>query len=184
MTEESKTEATTDPDTLTATGDPDGLAVVRNRVVGIRYAMRSAAGEVLEDTFAGEPTMVLYGQDGLIKGLSDALSGKHPGARFTVDLPPALAFGERDDSQTQRISKKHFPKGQKFAPGDVTALKTEQGTRPVTVIKVGRTVVDVDLNHPRAGEHLTMDVLVESVREATPEERSHGHAHGPGGHQH
>lgn len=175
----------TSPNAVTTeSGDPEGLEVVRNRVVGIRYEMRTSAGEVLENTFDTDATVVLYGQDGMIKGLADALSGKRPGARFTVDLPPALAFGERDETHTQRISKKHFPKGQKLAAGDVTALKSEQGTRPVTVIKVGRTVVDVDLNHPRAGQHLTMEVLVESVRDATSEERAHGHAHGPGGHQH
>ena len=164
--------------------NPTGLPVAHNRVIGIRYEMRTAEGEVLENTFTGAVTTLLYGHDGMIKGLADALAGKLPGARFTVDLPASLAFGERDESLRQRVSKKHFPKGQKLAVGDITALKSEQGTRPVTVIKVGRTVVDVDLNHPRAGQRLTMDVLLESVREATAEERSHGHAHGPGGHQH
>jgi FKBP-type peptidyl-prolyl cis-trans isomerase SlyD len=31
---------------------------------------------------------------------------------------------------------------------------------------------------------LNFDVNVVSVREATPEELQHGHAHGPGGHHH
>lgn len=173
-----------DSNTSPESANAEVLAVAHNRVIGMRYEMRSADGEVLENTFDGPETVVLFGQNGMIRGLSDALLGKVPGDRFTVELAPALAFGERDDTLLQRISKKHFPKGQKLEVGTVTALKSEQGTRPVTVIKVGRTVVDVDLNHPRAGQHLTMDVLVESVRESTPEERSHGHAHGPGGHQH
>jgi FKBP-type peptidyl-prolyl cis-trans isomerase SlyD len=31
---------------------------------------------------------------------------------------------------------------------------------------------------------LTFDVTVREVRQATPDEISHGHAHGPGGHHH
>jgi FKBP-type peptidyl-prolyl cis-trans isomerase SlyD len=52
------------------------------------------------------------------------------------------------------------------------------------VIKVGGKFLDVDLNHPRAGETLTFDLEIVEVREATPEELTHRHVHGPGGHQH
>ncbi|MEO5667758.1 MAG: peptidylprolyl isomerase, partial [Bdellovibrionota bacterium] len=41
----------------------------------------------------------------------------------------------------------------------------------------------LDGNHPRAGETLNFDVEVLSVRQATADELSHGHAHGPDGHQ-
>jgi FKBP-type peptidyl-prolyl cis-trans isomerase SlyD len=37
--------------------------------------------------------------------------------------------------------------------------------------------VQVDGNHPLAGQTLTFNVEVEGVREATPEELSHGHVH-------
>ena len=38
----------------------------------------------------------------------------------------------------------------------MTAFRTEQGLRQVTVIKVGSKMVDVDLNHPMAGLELTL----------------------------
>jgi FKBP-type peptidyl-prolyl cis-trans isomerase SlyD len=41
--------------------------------------------------------------------------------------------------------------------------------------------VTVDGNHPLAGEQLTFDVEVVSVRDANPEELAHGHPHGPAG---
>jgi FKBP-type peptidyl-prolyl cis-trans isomerase SlyD len=44
--------------------------------------------------------------------------------------------------------------------------------------------VTVDANHPLAGLDLTFDVTVVEVRDATAEEVSHGHVHGPGGHHH
>jgi FKBP-type peptidyl-prolyl cis-trans isomerase SlyD len=52
------------------------------------------------------------------------------------------------------------------------------------VRKIGSSVVDVDLNHPLAGKTLRFDVEITDVRDATPEEIAHGHAHGTGGHGH
>ena len=54
----------------------------------------------------------------------------------------------------------------------------------MTIIKVGKFNVDVDTNHPLAGMTLTFDVSIETVREPEPEELSHGHVHGEGGHHH
>jgi FKBP-type peptidyl-prolyl cis-trans isomerase SlyD len=56
--------------------------------------------------------------------------------------------------------------------------------RAVTVLKVGRHSADIDTNHPLASQILTFDVEIVDVRAATAEELAHGHAHGPGGHQH
>ena len=63
-------------------------------------------------------------------------------------------------------------------------VQTEQGERQVTVVKVGRFMVDVDTNHPLAGKTLNFDVEIVSVRAATQDEISHRHAHGDGGHHH
>jgi len=54
----------------------------------------------------------------------------------------------------------------------------EDGTLIVTVVNVDGEEVTLDANHPLAGETLHFDVKVVDVREATPEELEHGHAHG------
>jgi FKBP-type peptidyl-prolyl cis-trans isomerase SlyD len=41
--------------------------------------------------------------------------------------------------------------------------------------------VNVDGNHPLAGQTLHFEIEVKSVRKATEEELHHGHVHGPGG---
>jgi FKBP-type peptidyl-prolyl cis-trans isomerase SlyD len=40
--------------------------------------------------------------------------------------------------------------------------------------------VTLDANHPLAGQELTFDVTVKSVRDATQEELDHGHVHQEG----
>jgi FKBP-type peptidyl-prolyl cis-trans isomerase SlyD len=63
-------------------------------------------------------------------------------------------------------------------------MQTEHGPRPITIQKVGLSVVDVDLNHPMAGKTLRFDIEIIEVREASPQELDHGHVHGPGGVEH
>jgi len=45
-------------------------------------------------------------------------------------------------------------------------------------------VVVVDLNHPLAGCTLHFEVAIREVREATEEEKEHGHVHESGHHHH
>ena len=51
-------------------------------------------------------------------------------------------------------------------------------------MKVGSSVVDVDLNHPMAGKTLHFGIEITDVRDASEEEIAHGHVHGPHGHEH
>lgn len=162
----------------------DVLDVRRDRVVRFHYEIRDDAGALVESTRGGEPLAVLHGRGNVLNGVEEALTGLTAGARVQVTLPPEQAYGARQEGRTQRVSKKYLRQPARLKPGTVTQLHTEQGPRPVTVIKVGGKVVDVDLNHPQAGRTLTFDLEVVEVREATPEEIAHRHVHGPGGHHH
>jgi FKBP-type peptidyl-prolyl cis-trans isomerase SlyD len=160
------------------------MKIERDRVVRFHYVIRDESGNELESTREDEPLAVLQGRGNVMRGIEDALAGRTTGERFSVTLAPEQAFGPRREDWTQRISKKYFADAARLKPGMQTRLQTEEGVRPVTVIKVGGKVVDVDLNHPRAGQTLTFDLEVVEVREATAEELAHRHVHGPGGHHH
>lgn len=155
----------------------------KDQVVQFHYTITNPAGSVLETTSGGAPQAILLGHGGVLRGIEDALKGRQVGDTIEVSLPPAEAYGERRADWVQRVSKKHLPKG-RLKPGMIVQLSTEQGPRSVTIVKVGNKVVDVDLNHPFAGETLNFELTVVDARAATPEELSHGHAHGPGGHHH
>ena len=55
---------------------------------------------------------------------------------------------------------------------------------PFTIKSVEGNDVTLDFNHPLAGQTLTFEVELLNLRDATPEELSHGHVHGAGGHHH
>jgi FKBP-type peptidyl-prolyl cis-trans isomerase SlyD len=63
-------------------------------------------------------------------------------------------------------------------------LQTKQGPIQAVIVKIGRFNVDIDANHPLAGQTLTFDVEITDIRDATQEEIDHGHVHGPGGVSH
>jgi FKBP-type peptidyl-prolyl cis-trans isomerase SlyD len=161
------------------------MKVEENKVVVFHYTV-SEGGERVESSHdRGEPLAFLVAHGGLIPGLEKALMGREAGEKFSVDVGPSEAYGERREDFTQRVPKKYFRDADHLKPGMLTVLSVSGGgQRQVTVLKVGSSVVDVDLNHPLAGKTLTFDVEIVDVRDASAEEISHGHAHGPAGHGH
>jgi FKBP-type peptidyl-prolyl cis-trans isomerase SlyD len=162
----------------------ESLAARPGRVVRFHYEMRDESGTLVETSRKGDPLAILLGRGVVLRSIEAALTDRVTGDRFQVTLPPDQAYGPRREGATQRVSKKYFRDPTRLKAGMVTQLSTEQGTRPVTVLKVGSKVVDVDPNHPQAGQTLTFDLEVVEVREATQEETAHRHVHGPGGHMH
>lgn len=157
-----------------------------NHVIRFHYSVFSLpeGSEALETSRGREPLTVLLGHGGMIPGVEQALIGKSAGDSFEVEVGAADAYGEIRPGFVQRVAKKYFRHPAQLKPGMQTSVGTDQGPRLVTVLKVGMSVVDVDLNHPLAGRDLKFQIEVIEVRAASSEELAHGHAHGPGGHQH
>ena len=159
------------------------MKIEDNSVVRFHYTVSEPGQPALETSRERDPLAILIGHGNIIPGLEAAMKGRESGETFQVTIGPAEAYGERRDGLTQRVPRKVF-KNAKLAPGMQVVLPTEMGPRAMTVIKVGMSVVDVDLNHPMAGKTLEFDVELIEVREASDEEKAHGHVHGDGGHQH
>lgn len=157
------------------------MIVADKKVVSFHYTLSNAQGEELESTRERLPMSYLHGAHNIIPGLEKALVGKEAGDRFQVTIEPAAAYGERKPDNIQRIPAKHFRDPKQLQPGQPVSIRTRRGPMQASVVKVGRFNVDVDVNHPLAGQTLTFDVEVTAVRDATAEEISHGHVHGPGG---
>jgi len=147
------------------------------KVVSFHYTLSNEQGEQLESSRESQPMTYLHGAANIIPGLEKAMAGRTAGDQFEVSVEPAEAYGERNEGGVQRISAKLFKENGRLTPGQVVTLQTKQGPLQVTIVKVGRFNVDVDTNHPLAGQTLTFDVEVTDVRDATTEEISHRHAH-------
>lgn len=156
----------------------------KNKVVTFHYSLKNAEGEPMESSREKDPMTYLHGANAIIPGLEKAMEGHAVGDEFSVTVEPENAYGIRNENNVQRIPLKRLKGIGKVQVGQVLNLQTNKGQVQVTVLKVGRFNVDVDGNHPLAGQQLTFDVEIMDLRDATEEEVKHGHVHGPGGHQH
>jgi FKBP-type peptidyl-prolyl cis-trans isomerase SlyD len=137
------------------------MKIEKDTAVTIRYRISDSTGKLLED--GQEPTAYLHGGYGnTFPKVEEALEGRETGYQTTLDLQPADAFGERDESLVRTIPKTQFP----------------------PVVKIKGPEVHLDGNHPLAGKALRLSLTVLDVRAASAEEIAHGHVHGAHGHHH
>lgn len=160
------------------------MLIGQNSVVSIHYRLTNNAGEVLDESPEGAPMTYLHGFSNIIPGLENELTGKAVGAQFDVVVEPAQAYGEHRPELMQEVPRSAFPDGDDITSGMRFSAESDQGVLSVVVTEVNPETVTVDANHPLAGQELHFSVSVEEVRDATPEEVSHGHVHGPEGHAH
>jgi len=160
------------------------VQIAAETVVSFHYTLNDNSGKELESSRGGNPAVYMHGTHNIIPGLESAMTGRTVGESFSATITPEDGYGLRDPDRVQRVPIKHLAFSGKLIPGAVVQLSTSEGMRTVTVIKAGRHSADIDTNHPLAGQTLVFDIEILDVRNASAEEVSHGHAHGPGGHHH
>jgi FKBP-type peptidyl-prolyl cis-trans isomerase SlyD len=156
----------------------------KDKVVTFHYTLKNAEGEQMETSRDKQPMSYLHGANNIIVGLEKAIEGRAVNDEFSVTVEPEEAYGVRNEGNVQRVPLKRLKGIGKISPGQILNLQTNRGPVQVTVLRVGRFNVDVDANHPLAGQALTFDIEITDIRDASEEELTHRHVHGPGGHQH
>ncbi len=151
------------------------------RVIKFHYKLSNRAGEVI-DSSAEEPFAFLEGSRSIIPALEKSLLALQKGDRKKIEIAAREAYGLRQDNLVIRVPLEKLggaaKVGDRFKGGD-------QADAPVfSVTLVTTKEATLDANHPLAGQDLVFDVELAEIREATPDELQHGHAHQPGGHHH
>ena len=153
------------------------MLIGNNLVVSINYVLKNDQGETMDASPEGEPLSYLHGASGIVPGLENELTGKTAGDTFEVTIKPEEAYGEKIPELIQDIPVAQFPPEPPLAVGMQFNAETPNGPIAVTITAINGDTVTVDGNHPLAGHVLHFTGSIESVREATEEEKSHGHAH-------
>lgn len=156
------------------------MNITKDTVATLSYTVTETNGQVVGRTQPDEPETALIGHGFLIRGLEKALEGHKKGDEFAIQLEPKDSYGEYDKNLVQTIDRAMFGDFE-IAVGNVFEADSEHGPMAVVIKEINDKTVVVDGNHPLAGKTLNFLIVVEDVREATPEEIKHGHAH-VGGH--
>ena len=157
------------------------MKIANGRVVALEYRLHLGDGEVIDQSAPGQPLAYLHGHKQIVPGLEGALEGLDTGESKQVVVAPAQGYGDHNPEGLRTVPLTMMPPG--FTPqvGQMLMAQTEEGNVPLRIQAVSAESVVVDLNHPLAGKTLHFDVTVREVRDATQEELTHGHVHGPGG---
>jgi len=160
------------------------MQVAKHKVVSIDYTLTDPQGTELDTSKGRGPFAYLHGVGNIIPGLEAALEGKTAGDQVDAVISPDKAYGVRDEALIQELPRTQFDTEGNIEVGMQFHAMSEAGPRVVTVIEVSDDKVTIDGNHPLAGVTLHFDVTIKEIREATSEEVSHGHVHGPDDHHH
>lgn len=160
------------------------MRIADNSVASFHYTLTNDAGEVLDSSDGREPLAYLHGAGNIVPGLEREMAGHSAGDKFKVDVEPEHGYGSYIDELVQVVPRQSFEGVSDLAVGMQFQAQTQQGPIAVVVTDIEGDEVTVDGNHPLAGERLHFAVEIVDVREASEEERQHGHVHGAGGHHH
>ena len=159
------------------------MPIAPHQVVSITYTLKDEKGEVLDSADEKQPFSFLFGANNIVPGLEKALADKNVGDSVEVKLTPEEAYGFRDEKLVRNVPLRRL-EGKSILPGRRYRYSSETGVQVAMVTAVKGDYAQVDLNHPLAGMPLHFEVKIVELRDATDEEKSHGHVHGPHGHGH
>ena len=153
------------------------MKVTKDIVVSMAYQVKTEDGTVVDQSTVDAPLDYLHGHENMIPGIEKALEGRSVGDKFDVVVAPEDAYGEHMDELVQRVPAEVFHGVDEITVGMRFLADTDQGQIPVEITEVDGDFVVVDGNHMLAGQTLSFDVEVVALREATDEEKEHGHLH-------
>lgn len=131
----------------------------------LHYRMSGAQGQVIIDTFNGQPATLSLGQGELSPAIEQRLIGLAEGTRTVIDLAPGEAFGERQPEMQQWVARKLLDDlgdpHEQYAVGDVVQFPTPDGlgsyAGAVREVRADGAVL-FDFNHPLAGQAVRFEV--------------------------
>jgi FKBP-type peptidyl-prolyl cis-trans isomerase SlyD len=168
------------------------MQISQNKVVSLTYELRidGPQGEVIQVTDKNDPLVFIYGTGQLLPVFEDNILHLSAADHFSFLLTDKDGYGEFDASAIVDLDINMFMEDgkidhQMLTPGNSIPMSDEHGNQyHGRVMRVEDDTVKMDFNHPLAGKTLHFTGEIVEVREASQEEISHGHVHGPHGHHH
>ena len=164
---------------------------IKHKVISVSYSLfkDTANGEMIETTEGKDPLTFLSGVEQMIPDFESNVVSLNVGDDFSFGIKSEKAYGSRTDEAVMDLPQDIFMQDGKIAdeiqPGKMIPLQDQNGNViPAIVVKINKETITIDLNHPLADQDLHFTGKVVEIREATADEISHGHVHGPGGHHH
>jgi FKBP-type peptidyl-prolyl cis-trans isomerase SlyD len=156
-----------------------------NKVITMNYTLKDNEGVVIDTTEDKGAFSFISGANQILPKFEEQIGTMLIDSKKNVKLSAEDAYGVYDESAIQKVEKSTFPADTPVEVGMGFVANSPDGhPMPFKVAAVEEKEVTIDFNHPLAGKDLEFDVHLVDIRKASEEEVTHGHVHGPGGHQH
>lgn len=137
-------------------------------LVLMNYSISLPNGSVIESSFDdNDPIEITMGHGDLTEGMELAIYGLKEGDKQTLMLTPEQGFGLRDEENISEMPTSDFPDDLPPEAGLAFSFETPEGEEiPGTVLSVKDDKVEVDFNHPLAGQELIFTVEILGINNA------------------
>lgn len=165
------------------------MKITKHTVPSVSYSL-FVDGQLVDQAMEDQPLVYLAGAGNMIPGFERELEGMTAGDEFSFKLSSEEAYGDVNPEAVVELGIDVFKVDGKVDPNVIAVGKMvpmqDQAGNPLRgiVVEMSDEAVKMDFNHPLAGKELNFTGKVVEVREAAEEEISHGHVHGPNGHEH
>jgi FKBP-type peptidyl-prolyl cis-trans isomerase SlyD len=154
------------------------MTVAKDKMVSVTYELKldGKDGDVFEKAGKDSPLVFLYGSGMMLPAFENGLVDKKINDTFEITIAAADAYGEVNEEAIVDLPKHIFMvdgkiDDQLITPGNSVPMMSTSGQRMEgLVVSVDENTVQMDFNHPLAGEDLYFTGEILEVRDATPEE--------------
>jgi len=132
--------------------------------VHVHYSGKLEDGSVFDTSDGRDPLTFQLGKGMVVPGFETAVTGMEVGEKKTVNFPSDEAYGPRLAQLVFTVPRENLPEGYDPQEGEMLAMETKDGRQMnVVVVRSDDTSVQLDANHPLAGEDLTFDVELVAI---------------------
>lgn len=132
--------------------------------VKVHYTGRLDDGSQFDTSREREPLEFEIGANQVIPGFENAVIGLSEGESTTVNIPSDQAYGPRMPEMVLKVGKEKLPPDFKPELGQKLQLPQQDGQNVVvTVTDISENEIELDANHPLAGQDLTFDIQLVEV---------------------
>lgn len=133
--------------------------------VKVHYTGKLEDGSVFDSSVDREPLEFEVGAGMMIPGFDEAVNGMKVGDKKTANIPADEAYGQRNDEMMVEVPKAQLPPDLKPEVGQQLAMQQPNGQSvPVVVTKVADETIEIDANHPLAGNDLIFDIELVEIK--------------------
>ncbi len=136
-------------------------------LVTVIYEGMLEDGQVFESSNESGPFEFKIGEETVMPGFEQAVTGMTPGQTKKILMNPENAYGVYQKELVQSIKRSSLGKDADIKPGLVLGMTMEQDGQehkiPATVIEVSGDDVTIDYNHPLAGKKVVYLITLDKV---------------------